>query len=60
MESQSCHGNQIKDLIFIKDIKSVKANMVNISIKSQSHRANGFSDDFQSYFFFILVSIATN
>ena len=35
--------NQTKPIIFIKkNTKSVKANMINISTKSQPHRAYGF------------------
>ena len=47
METPSCHSNQTKLLIFIKKKKkkahkkSVKANMMTISIKSQIYRAYG-------------------
>ena len=40
MATLSSHSNQTKEPIFIKKpIKSVKANMINIFIKSQPHRA---------------------
>ena len=51
MENLSCHGNQTKVTIFIKIIKSVKANMMYISTKSQPHRAYGFwRDNFKVFF----------
>ena len=46
----SCHNTQTKELIFIK---AAMAFMINISMKSQPHRAYGFwRDNFLSIFFF--------
>ena len=43
MENLSGHGNQTKQIIFIKKKqKSVKAHMMKISTKSQLHREYGF------------------
>ena len=57
MENLSCYGNQTKEIIFLKKktkknpTKPVKANMMNISTKSQPHRAYGFiGDNFLSIF----------
>ena len=49
METLSCHSSQTEELIFAK---SVKADMMNISIKSQTHRAYGVLGGIFFYFGF--------
>ena len=65
IETPTCHSKQTKELMFIKLITgSANAYMMNISIKSQLHRANGFcGNNILSivffHFFCIMVSMAT-
>ena len=62
MENISCLGNQTKQIILIKrtnSIKYVQATMINISTKSQPHRAYSFLEDnflsISSTFLFIFL-----
>ena len=58
METQCCHSKQTEELIVLKKhththTKAVKDNMMNISIKSQTHGANGIrGDNFLTIYFF--------
>ena len=42
IETPRCHSNHTRELIFINNTKSIKANLMNSSIKSHFHRVYGF------------------
>ena len=51
MENLTCHGIQPKEIIFLKNIKFVKVNMMKIFTKSQPHREYGFRGNIFFKFF---------
>ena len=65
MKTASCHSNQTKELIFVKknnNTESEKVYLMNVSIKSQLHRAYDFGGIIIVFYqlFCIMISVGTN